>query len=354
MLETSTAHSHTYNEITNQPVSWKTTVDAISSQWAELQPQLTITPDTHYVFVGCGTSLYIAQSAAQCFQEITGYTSLAVPGSEVFLSAKSTVPSRYPVIAFIISRSGTTTEALLAADYLAANRSNVTTIGITCNSDTELTKRTRFSIQLPHAHEESVVMTQSFTSMLIALQYVAASLAGDQMVIDQISSLSTYLQRDIRSFESKAQELGENLNLDHFVYLGLGPNYGLAQEGNLKLKEMTQVHCEAYNPLEFRHGPISTVREGSAIILLAGNRERDYVPSLVTDLKEVGAFVASCSPYPIDGSDMHLLVGKELTDVPRCALYMPFLQYLAYYRAVSLGLNPDQPRNLSQVVKLDE
>jgi glucosamine 6-phosphate synthetase-like amidotransferase/phosphosugar isomerase protein len=32
--------------------------------------------------------------------------------------------------------------------------------------------------------------------------------------------------------------------------------------------------------------------------------------------------------------------------------YMPFVQWLAYLRAVNKGLNPDAPRNLDQVVIL--
>ena len=38
---------------------------------------------------------------------------------------------------------------------------------------------------------------------------------------------------------------------------------------------------------------------------------------------------------------------------PAAVLYLPFVQLLAYYRALAIGLDPDKPRNLSQVVVLD-
>jgi glucosamine--fructose-6-phosphate aminotransferase (isomerizing) len=37
----------------------------------------------------------------------------------------------------------------------------------------------------------------------------------------------------------------------------------------------------------------------------------------------------------------------------RGVLYLPILQLMAYYRALSKGLDPDRPYNLSKVIELD-
>jgi glutamine---fructose-6-phosphate transaminase (isomerizing) len=37
----------------------------------------------------------------------------------------------------------------------------------------------------------------------------------------------------------------------------------------------------------------------------------------------------------------------------RSVLYLPVLQLMAFYRSLAKGLNPDNPRNLSAVIKLD-
>ena len=47
-------------------------------------------------------------------------------------------------------------------------------------------------------------------------------------------------------------------------------------------------------------------------------------------------------------------LGSGLSDQARSLLYLPFLHFLGYFRALSLGLNPDQPRYLNQVVVLEE
>lgn len=344
--------SRTYDEIQNQPRAWEATIPAAREQWRGIVPTLALGPDTHFMFVGSGTSLYIAQSAAHAFQEVTGRVATAVPASEVFLSAASTVPKHVPVIAFLISRSGTTSEGVIAAEFLARAFDRVRTVGLTCNLDTALAAKTDHVIELPHASERSVVMTQSFTSMLLALQVIAAEIADDDRLRGELVRLPELLRAHVAACEAFGQELSERADLERFVFLGLGPNLGLAEEGRLKLKEMTQLSCAAYNPLEFRHGPISTLAADTAVLLLAGERERAYVADVERDLKRAGAFLATIGPYPSDHADRALALADGLSDLGRGVLYLPPLQFLGYYRAVALGLDPDAPRNLNQVVTI--
>lgn len=343
--------SYTYREIQQQPQSWEQTIPATIEQWQRIAPTLSMRPDTHFLCIGSGTSLYLARSAAHALREVTQHVALAVPSSDIFLSAASSVPTSVPVIAFVISRSGTTSEALIAADYLQQHFPNVAVIGVTCNADTELARRTQHVLTLPHATEQSVVMTQSFTSMLLALQIVAALIAGNAQLLSELATLPHALRDKLATFEAAAASIGADLALQQFIYLGLGPNSGLAEEATLKLKEMTQTPCEAYNPLEFRHGPISIVSSGTAVVLLQGMRERAYIQDVAADVKQHGAYVVAIGPYD-SVADMSVVLPDGLSDIARCVLYLPTLQLIAYYRALALNLNPDQPRNLSQVVVL--
>ena len=149
-----------------------------------------------------------------------------------------------------------------------------------------------------------------------------------------------------------ARELGANPNLRRIVYLGLGPNYGLAAEATLKLKEMTQVECEPYSTLEFRHGAISMVQDDTAVVFLSGEREQDFVADVEADVKRHGAYVATIAPYPSHHAHAEVVLPDELSDVTRSVLYLPPVQLLAHERSVMLGLDPDAPRNLGHVVLL--
>ena len=115
---------------------------------------------------------------------------------------------------------------------------------------------------------------------------------------------------------------------------------------------MTQDPCEAYNPMEFRHGPISIVDERTLILLLEGQREAAYLAGIERDLARHGARVIAIGPHGGNDPD-RLVIGPDLGDLARCVLYLPFLQLFAYYRALANGLDPDRPRNLNQVVVLD-
>ena len=345
--------SHADDEIRNQPHSWEETLAATPEQWRRIAQRLPLEPGAHALFVGAGTSFYLAQSAAHSFQEVTGYPSRAVPASEVFLSTASVVPGSVPVVAFVLSRSGTTSEVVMAARHLVHSFDHVRTVGITCTPGSELARETHHVVELPHAGERSVVMTQSFTNMLLAAQAIAAVVGGDDGLLAELAGLPDLLRARFDEVEAFATDLGARSDLRRFVYLGLGPNFGLAEEATLKLKEMTQVPVSAYNPLEFRHGPISAVTDDTAVVLLAGERERAYVADVEADVKRHGAYVATIAPYPSDYADATLRLPEGLSDLARCVLYLPPVQLLAHERAVRLGLDPDAPRNLSQVVTID-
>lgn len=345
--------THALEEIRGQPASWRSTIPSARDQWAAIAAAAPPAPNAVFLFVGSGSSLYLAQTAAQSFQEVTGRIAVAVPSSEIFLSAASTVPTDVPVVAFVISRSGNTSEAVLAAEYLGRNCRNATVVGVTCTPDSSLASAAPHTLSLPHAAEKSVVMTRSFTSMLIALQVVAACVANDAHLLEELMQLPDLLDSSMPEFEAFAEALGSDLQQRQYIYLGLGPYRGLAEEATLKLKEMTQTPCEAYNPLEFRHGPVSIVTDGTVAVLLESHRDRDYLPDLAHDLREHGARVVTLGANPTSHAGDFLQIPGDLSDVARAALYLPPLQFVAYDRAVALGLNPDQPRHLTQVVMLD-
>jgi glutamine---fructose-6-phosphate transaminase (isomerizing) len=345
--------NHTLSEIQNQPVSWRQTIATTPTQWREIANHVSITPATHFIFIGCGTSFYLAQAAARLFQEVTGHTAVAIPGSEVFLASVSTIPHGVPVVAFPISRSGTTSEVLYAVDFLRKHHPHVQMIGVTCHSDSTLAQKAAWAITLDHAAEQSVVMTQSFTNMLLSLQCIAAAVVQRPDLAAELSRLPDALANLMTNAEAFGRSLGESDAYEQYVFLGLGAYYGLAAEATLKLKEMTQTLCEYYNPLEFRHGPISIVGNRTAVVTVVGSREATYVQGVVQDIEALGGYTAVLVPEENDvaaGSVLKVTAG--LSDWARTVLYMPALHFLAYSRAVKLGLNPDTPRNLNQVVVL--
>jgi glutamine---fructose-6-phosphate transaminase (isomerizing) len=116
--------------------------------------------------------------------------------------------------------------------------------------------------------------------------------------------------------------------LDHFVYLGSGWTYGLAQEAALKIREAAQAWSESYPLLDYRHGPVS-VAHASSLIWMIGRTEE----ALADQIRATGATVILGSHDPL--------------------IELALAQRLAVAVAEARGLNPDSPRYLTRSIVLN-
>ncbi len=341
--------NQTLREILGQPEAWAGAVKAVEEKGDALRRLMGGAPA---VFCGCGTSLYLAIAAARVHQEVTGLPALPVAASELFLAHEGVLSPghRGPLVAF--SRSGETTETVKAARFYR-DRGWGPVIGVTAPTDSALAEASDLTLVLPWADDRSVVMTRSFTTMLLAAWVTAALTARDEAFLAELGRLPALASHAIDTARPLAAELGRDTRVRQFVFLGLGAYLGLAYEGMLKLKEMTQVVTEAYAPMEFRHGPISIVDRATAVVLLATSRGAGYHGDLLADVKRCGGRTVAVG-HPLDGlgADHSLPLGADLPDRSRGLLCMPFLQLLALERAQALGRDPDRPQNLTRVVRL--
>jgi glutamine---fructose-6-phosphate transaminase (isomerizing) len=304
-----------------------------------------------YIFTGCGTSYYLAISASRYFQAVTGNVALAIPASEIFMFSNQVfVPGKkYKLI--VISRSGTTSEIIHALKHIRENE-QITTLSVTCNNDTEMVRLSNESIILDHVKEESVVMTQSFTNMLYALQLYSARISRDMDLLRELKQIPSLMDKVIGQVD-ELKQVAENEKFENFIFLGAGVYNGLAREATLKLKEMTQTQCESYSNLEFRHGPISIVNEETVAIVFTMNETMKFDRLLIQDICNHGGYTIAIGDIEDETfADKVVNISSGLSDLNKTVLLMPVLQMLAYYRAIKLGLDPDNPKNLTQVVNV--
>lgn len=344
----------TLHEIRRQPSTWAQAITTVAALQPQLRSILAADSLDLHVFTGCGTSYYLAIAAAAFFQEITGRPARAVPASELILSHRSHLPAGSNCVLLAFSRSGETTETVVAVRQ-HRERHGGPTIGFTCRAKSTLGDAVDLNVALPAADDHSIVMTSSFTTMLLAAELVAAYMADDRPLLASLHKLPELLLSQFRAQEAMGRQIGEDLTLSRFVFLGIGPFFGIASEGMLKLKEMTQVPCETYSPLEFRHGPISIIEPGTAAVLIGSSRARVQELAVLRIVANLGGFTVLLSD--MGAADDAALVYTLGTDEPEpvlALLYTPVLQLLAYYRAVVTGHDPDQPQHLTQVVTLAE
>jgi glucosamine--fructose-6-phosphate aminotransferase (isomerizing) len=340
---------HTYQEIKRQPQSFREALTKLQSMKSDFASIFQESLDG-VIFAGCGTSYNLALSAAHTFQSVTTILARGVPSSEVFLFPGGIfLPSkRYLFVA--ISRSGETSETVRALRFFAEQYQGKT-VGITCEPGSSLSRFSSFPIVFPFAHEESVVMTQSFSTMLLGLTFFALSLKGQE---DALNPLPEVLERKFLEEEKTVKALAEEERFNKFIFLGNGPYYGVAWEGSLKLKEMSLTPTETFHFLEFRHGPKSIVDEATLIIALTSQSAFSFEQELLKEMVDLGATVFHLGKMPLRFPRTVEIIFKEegLTDFSLPILDVAFLQLLGYFRAKHRGLDPDHPHNLTKVVTL--
>jgi glucosamine--fructose-6-phosphate aminotransferase (isomerizing) len=343
--------TYTYGEILSQSDIWAATLAAAEAQADELRSWLA-RPRPEVIFTGCGSTYYLSLSAAAIWQILTGNLARALPASELWLFPESSLP-RPPSLLVAVSRSAETTETLRAVD-MYRQRGGSDVLAVTCYADQPLTAVATRTLVAHEAKEESVAQTRSFTSMLLLTQFVAALASRHTDLLDQLWSLPALAGRVIASFENLARRLGQTPSLARFVFLGSGPNYGLACEAMLKMKEMSLSASEAFHFLEFRHGPKSTVGPDMLVVGLVSETARAQETAVLAEMRRLGAHVLAVAES-VDAlpADEVVALNSHLSDAARAPLVLPILQLMAYYRARSKGLNPDRPTHLEAVVKLD-
>lgn len=344
---------YTWQEILSQPQAWRATLEDFAARRPALKAFLEQAGYDHVAAVGCGSTYYLAQSAASTLSHWTGMPTRAYPSSEVWL-LPGTIPGGRSLL-LAVSRSGTTTETVRALERFRETAGGWV-LTITCYPESPLAAGADFALVAPHAQEQSVAQTRSFTSMLLLAQALGAAMVQDEGRLRQLGRLPGLLDDLTSRMGDLPRQLGADLSIEHLVFLGAGPLYGLASEATLKTKEMSLSHAEAYHPLEFRHGPMSMVNEGTLVVAFLSDTGLGEQVQVLKDMAQLGArtvaLVEDSAALAGWRADHVVELRSGLEEWARSPLYLPFAQQMACHRAVAKGLNPDRPHNLVAVVEL--
>ena len=352
-LQSSTLGAYTLAEILSQPRCWADCLKRFASQGAldEIKNRFANSPE--WVFVGCGSSYYIALAAAASWTAITGTRARAVPASEILLFRDLALGGTKDFVPVLISRSGRTSEVLRTAQLF--NEKRVPTLAISCAPNQKLESMATVSIVLPEADEQSTVMTRSFTSMLLCLQSLAASLTGKDL-LDRFQALPPVAEKLMADLPIRVREFVNHNRFSDFVCLGQGPFYGLACESSLKVMEMSSTYAQSFHTLEFRHGPKSIVSDATLITFLLSDENLETEIEVLEEMKELGGktlVVANHLPLRARAAaDLVVELDFDLPELSCLGAYVFAGQLVGFYTALRKGLDPDRPTNLSRVVVL--
>lgn len=344
-----TAGQHTLREIMSQPEAWQEALAAFDAEERRLHAWLASSAFDAIIVTGCGSTYYLALTAA-CLLRQAGLNALACPASELLLHRGSVCPPGQKALLLSISRSGTTSETVRAQAKFKSDIGGPV-LTVTCDRGSPLAQNADLAISIDGAQEDSVAQTRSFSSMLVAVQQLAASLGNRDAAL--APSLPAVCRDILEHYGELARSLAENDSIDKFFFLGSGALYGIACEAMLKMKEMSLSYSEAYHTLEFRHGPMSMAGGDSLVVGLISPGSARHEIQVLHEMAEIGATVLAIG-QGATGFANEIRLPADLPAWSRPVLYLPALQLLAYHRAMFSGCDPDNPRQLSAVVSLDD
>ena len=343
----------TLQEILSQPQVWADTLKVFEKQAKDVMDLWKGTSFDQVLFIGCGSTYYLSLSASALFRHLNGVTSFALPGSELSLFKDAYLDKNKTTLLVAVSRSGETTETVRAMQLFREGAYGKT-LAITTVPDSSMTQYADLCLVAETAREVSIAQTRSFASMQLLAEAFALQISG-QNAVEVLASFPDMVARLFDQYQGLAKELGENKKIERFFFLGSAYNYGIASEAMLKMKEMSLSNSEAFHTLEFRHGPKSMVDEKALVIGLV-NESTDYQEIPV--LQEMASLKGNLLSFA-EKTDKRL---EEIGDVVelksavaeplRALLFLPVLQLLAFYRAISRGQDPDNPNNLDAVVHI--
>jgi glutamine---fructose-6-phosphate transaminase (isomerizing) len=309
------------------------------------------------VITGAGSSYYLAQAAAAAAREVLRRPVMAAPLSELILRPEGALiapdsrgaAARDAVV--IVSRSGSTSEAVDVAERMRA--SGHRTIAVTCRASSPLARLADVALVSPAGDESAIVMTRSFASMLALLLGVIARVKGAAGLADDLGQLEDRWD-EARAAAQVGRRLG-GTDWTRVVVLGGGASSGIAAEWGLKLTETSQVPASAYEPLEFRHGPISLCEPGMLVVGLVGGPGAAEETAVLEEAAALGAttwVIARDLDEARDAPGEVSLIGGGLHPLARLPLLVHPAHALALSLAMTRGCDPDAPRHLGQVVIL--
>ncbi|MGH9744324.1 MAG: SIS domain-containing protein [Candidatus Acidiferrum sp.] len=355
-FDSQSAGRQTLQEILSQPATWLETARQFH-QNVELRDAFRIiSPKERCLFVACGSSYYLSQIITAQWTELLRTACMAVPASELLFAPDEVMRRSGARQIVLVSRSGKTTEVLRAAELLKG-RTDIRTLAVTCSEQSALGKLCTHTIKLPWADEKSVVMTRSFTSILLLFARAGAQLAGDAALLAALDSMPEKTSRWLADNADKIRALGAKRRFADFVFLGQGAHYWLAQEAALKMTEMSSSYAQAYHTLEFRHGPKSIASGETLITFLVSDAAAEEEDLMVGELKKLGAAILvvanRATPTLRRDSDLLIELGLNEPEYARLAMAAIPAQLLGLAVGLRKGLNPDAPKNLTRAVVLE-
>ncbi|MFA5583736.1 MAG: glutamine--fructose-6-phosphate transaminase (isomerizing) [Bacteriovoracaceae bacterium] len=312
------------------------------------------------IIIGCGTARFAGLVGEYMFEEYAEIPTEVEYASE-FRYRKPIIDKNTAVIA--ISQSGETADTLAAVRE--AKRKGALTLGIVNAVGSTIARETDAGVYNHAGPEIAVASTKAFVSQLVVLALITVMLGRQRRmsevmgkrITSELALLPEKVLEILKQREKIEKLASKYTKYGNFMYLGRKYCFPLAEEGALKLKEISYIHAEGYASGEMKHGPIALIDENFPSFFIAP-KDSVYEKN-ISNIEEIKARKGK----------IIVLTTKEAEEVSKLAddvIYIPKslemltpilavapLQLFSYYVALKKHFDVDKPRNLAKSVTVE-
>ena len=347
-------------EINEIPVAIENTVANYNNfeKFRKALPKSVVRKTKQILIIACGTAYHSGLMGKKLMEENLNIKTDVEIASE--FRYKNFKPNKN-TLAIFVSQSGETADTIKAVKLCKAY--GLKTVALTNVKNSSICFEVDYCLFTHAGREIAVASTKAYNCQVAAFylisSYFKAVLTGNESLVFEESKKLIETAKVIKN--NKVEEICKSIATEikdskSAYMIGRNVDYYLALEASLKLKEISYIHCEAQPAGELKHGTISLIDPNTFVFaFVTQNSIKEKTISNINEVVSRGGKVIVLSQLKLElDKKLHKFVSLPKVD----ETYMPlvlvvYMQLVAYYTSLSLGLNPDKPRSLANSVTVE-
>ena len=308
------------------------------------------------IILGCGTSYNAGLLGVSYMKDLCNFNSVQIFDGAEFTDKD--IPKFGSTALILLSQSGETKDLHRCIEI--GKNNNLFLMGVINVVDSMIAREVHCGCYLNAGREVAVASTKSFTSQCIILSMIAVwfSQIHDsnnykrQKYIKCLRQLPMDIKKAIQISKTHKNNFISVLCKPSLFVLGKGRSEAIANEGSLKIKEITYIHAEGYSGSSLKHGPFALLDENMPVIVI--NPKNEYYNKMNNAYEEIKSrnapimFISddnNCTKENTIILPYNEIFGDLLSIIP--------LQLISYYLSIHKEINPDFPKNLAKTVVVE-
>ena len=313
------------------------------------------------LLLGCGTASYACKVGEYLIEK---YARIPVEVECASEFRYRNAPLDKNTLVFVVSQSGETLDTLGALHE--ARRKGFKSLAITNVVGSTIARESDGGVYQRSGPEIGVASTKAFTGQICVLAMIALYLGRMRDMnfsegyefVEALKSLPELTKKILENCDADILKIAKKYaQYQHCFFLGRQILYPIAQEGALKLKEISYIHAEAYPSGELKHGPIALIDESLPTVVLASDPA--MLQKNISSMMEVKARKGKVLAIAFEGAEIPKKAYDDIIYLPKVhEAILPIitalpLQLFAYYVALERDCDVDKPRNLAKSVTVE-